>query len=96
MPLLVDPVLSHGIFTDAAQPRLTANDGLALRPWRPNDTAAVQAAFACPDIQRWHVRRLDSVDEADEWINQWAERWNNETSASWAAVDEDDRLRTDA
>ncbi|TCO47596.1 RimJ/RimL family protein N-acetyltransferase [Kribbella antiqua] len=76
---------------DAAQPRLATNDGLVLRPWQGSDAAAVRDAFACPDIQRWHVRRLDSLEEAREWAGQWAYRWDNETAASWAAVDGDDQ-----
>lgn len=90
MPLLVDPVLSQGTLRDIAQPRLVA-DGLMLRPWRRSDAAAVQTAFACAEIQRWHVRRLDTLDEADEWVTQWADRWDGETAASWAVVDGDDQ-----
>ncbi|TCC24089.1 GNAT family N-acetyltransferase [Kribbella sindirgiensis] len=90
MPLLVDPALPQGTLRDIAQPRLVI-DGLVLRPWRRSDAATVRAAFACPDIQRWHVRRVDSLDEADEWITQWADRWASETAASWAAVDGDDQ-----
>ena len=66
-------------------------DGLVLRPWRRSDAATVRATFGCPDSQRWHVRRLDSLDEAGEWITQWADRWDSETAASWAVVDGDDR-----
>jgi RimJ/RimL family protein N-acetyltransferase len=51
----------------------------------------VQEAFGCPEIQRWHVRRLDSLDEAIEWTGQWAGRWEAETAASWAIVDGDDQ-----
>lgn len=91
MPLLVGPVLSQGTLSSAAQPQLTSNDGLVLRPWQPRDAAAVQTAFACPEIQRWHVRRLDTRDEAGDWIGQWADHWDGETAASWAAVDGDDQ-----
>lgn len=51
----------------------------------------VRAAFDCPDIQRWHVRRFDTLEEAGEWAGQWADRWDTETAASWAAVDGDDQ-----
>ncbi|HWD83152.1 MAG TPA: GNAT family N-acetyltransferase [Kribbella sp.] len=87
MPLLVEPALPVGVLRDAAQPHLRA-DGLILRPWQQADAAAVRTAFACPDIQRWHVRRLDDLAEAREWIDQWTGRWNAETAASWAATDE--------
>lgn len=47
-------------------------------------------AFECPDIQRWHVRRMDTHDEARAWIASWAMRWDDETDASWAIVDDRD------
>jgi RimJ/RimL family protein N-acetyltransferase len=87
VPLLVDPTLPEGTLCGATQPRLTTNDGLVLRPWQQEDADAVLTAFACPDIQRWHVRRLDTPDEAAEWVAQWADRWKTETAASWAVVD---------
>ncbi len=46
------------------------------------------AAFQVPDIQRWHMRRLDSDTEAEEWVNAWRRRWEAETDASWAITDE--------
>lgn len=91
MPLLVDPALPQGTLCAATQPRLTTNDGLVLRPWQQDDVAAVLTAFACPEIQRWHVRRLDTPEEAAEWVGQWAGRWETETAASWAVVDGDDQ-----
>ncbi|WP_432883754.1 GNAT family N-acetyltransferase [Kribbella sp. CA-245084] len=91
MPLLVDPALPEGTLRAATQPRLRTNDGLVLRPWQRNDAGAVLTAFACPEIQRWHVRRLDTLEEAAEWVGQWAGRWEAETAASWAVVDGDDQ-----
>ena len=91
MPLLVDPALLEGTLRAATQPRLTTNAGLTLRPWQHGDAGAVLTAFACPEIQRWHVRRLDTLEEAAEWVGQWADRWESETAASWAVVDGDDR-----
>jgi RimJ/RimL family protein N-acetyltransferase len=88
MPLLVGPALAPGSLRKFEQTRLGVDEQLALRPWRADDAAAVRAAFACPDIQRWHVRRIDSDDEARTWIAGWAERWADETDASWAIVDE--------
>ena len=73
-----------------AQPRLAVRDGLLLRPWQGRDADAVRTAFGCPDIQRWHVRRLDTLEEADEWVGQWADHWDAETAASWAVVGGDD------
>jgi RimJ/RimL family protein N-acetyltransferase len=45
------------------------------------------AAYRDPEIQRWHVRRADSVGEAAEWIAAWRAGWAAETEAHWAVVD---------
>jgi RimJ/RimL family protein N-acetyltransferase len=86
VPLLVDPALPAGTLRGITQPRLATNNGLVLRPWRQDDAEAVLTAFACPEIQQWHVRRLDSLEEAVEWVGQWGDRWQTETAASWAIV----------
>ncbi|MFF5219274.1 GNAT family N-acetyltransferase [Micromonospora sp. NPDC000442] len=86
MPLLVDPALPAGSLRTTGQPRLGIDEHMVLRPWCTADAATVRAAFACPDIQRWHVRRMDSDDEARGWIAHWAGRWANESDASWAIV----------
>lgn len=91
MPLLVEPALPQGTLRYAAQPRLETNDGLVLRPWQRSDAATVRNAFACPDIQRWHVRRFDTLEEAGDWAGQWADLWDAEKAATWAAVDADDQ-----
>ncbi|MEV4719256.1 GNAT family N-acetyltransferase [Micromonospora noduli] len=91
MPLLVAPALPAGSLAAQEQPHLPVRPGLALRPWRDDDAPAVRAAFDCPVIQRWHVRRLDSDDEALSWTAQWAGRWRDESAASWAVVAADDR-----
>ncbi|MET8262746.1 GNAT family N-acetyltransferase [Micromonospora arida] len=91
MPLLVVPAMPAGSLAAQEQPHLPVRPGLALRPWRDDDAPAVRAAFDCPQIQRWHVRRIDGDDEARVWTAQWAGRWRDETAASWAIVDADDR-----
>ncbi|MEV4765676.1 GNAT family N-acetyltransferase [Micromonospora chokoriensis] len=91
MPLLVETALPVGSLGAQEQPDLPVRPGLALRPWRVGDATAVRAAFDCPDIQRWHVLRLDDDDEARAWTAQWAGRWRDETAASWAIVGDDDR-----
>lgn len=58
-----------------------------LRPWRLDDAAAVMAAFADPEIQRWHVRRVDSVEEAAEWITARQHGWVAESELSWALAE---------
>lgn len=90
MPYLVEPARPDGSLRDLAQPRLAVDDGLVLRPWRDEDGPALVSAFAVPDIQRWHLRRLDTEDEARAWIAAWADRWAQETDASWAIAGTDD------
>jgi RimJ/RimL family protein N-acetyltransferase len=87
MPLLVGPALAAGVLRQLEQPRLAADGGLELRAWHPGDAPMVHAAYGCPEIQRWHVRRFDTVVEAGEWIGQWQQRWADEDAASWAIVD---------
>lgn len=91
MPLLTGPALPPGTLRDLEQPLLTVDDELRLRPWNSMDAAMVRAAFDCPDIQRWHVRRLDSLEEAGDWTAQWKQRWSDESAASWAVVDGEDQ-----
>ncbi|WP_406457147.1 GNAT family N-acetyltransferase [Streptomyces sp. NBC_00876] len=86
MPYLVPPLIPPGRLASSAQPLLPVADGLLLRPWQHADAPAVVAAFADPAIQRWHVRRADSEDEARDWIGQWRDAWHNETAAHWAVV----------
>jgi RimJ/RimL family protein N-acetyltransferase len=90
VPLLVSPVRPAGALRSLSQPRIDAG-GLVLRPWRASDAGTVRAAFDCPDIQRWHVRRMDTDDEALGWIAAWQPRWDDEQDASWAIADQDDQ-----
>lgn len=73
MPDLVAPVLPQDVLSRLDQPSLPA-DGLLLRPWQPRDADVVIKAFAEADIQRWHMRRIDTDAEAAEWIESWARR----------------------
>jgi len=82
MPSLVGPVLPPGRISDSVQPVLRA-DGLVLRAWEVDDAAAVVAAYADPDIERWHVRSMTS-GEATEWILDAEAAWREERAASWA------------
>lgn len=85
--MLIDPAHFPGSLCERDQPHIDVDGRLALRPWRPGDAAAVRAAFDSPEIQRWHVRRMDSDAEALDWIERWTTRWAAETAASWAVVD---------
>lgn len=44
-------------------------------------------AYQDEAIQRWHVRRADSLTEAREWIAGWQCGWTTETGAHWAVVE---------
>ncbi|MGW0792112.1 GNAT family N-acetyltransferase [Streptomyces sp. NPDC002911] len=86
MPVLVSPHIPPGRLSSSPQPSLPVDEGMLLRPWRPTDAPAVLSAFADPAIQRWHMRRADSEEEAASWIEQWNSAWYTETDAHWAIV----------
>lgn len=88
MPPTVASVLPPGSLSRLTQPNLAVRRGSMLRPWRIEDVDAVVAAFAVPDIQRWHMRSIDNVAEAEEWITSWQRRWDADTDASWAVTDQ--------
>lgn len=87
MPLRVEPIVAAGRMRDAAQPGLSLEQGLLLRPWQPEDAPAVLAAFSDPDIRFWHMRAMETPDDALAWIATWAPRWIAETDAGWAIAD---------
>lgn len=80
------PALPAGTLAALTQPSLDGEGGLRLRPWRAADAATVEAAYADPDIQRWHCRSMTAA-EAGDWIDQWPARWRAETGAGWAVTD---------
>lgn len=93
MPVLVAPAIAAGTLANSSQPRLPIEGGALLRPWRVVDAQAVVDAFQDPEIQRWHVRKADSVEEAREWIEGWQSSWHRESGCHWALVEADgDRL----
>lgn len=86
MPLLVPAALTeHQVFA-SQQPVLTADD-VTLRPWQDDDAAALQAAYQDPEIQRWHVSRLETPDEARTLLARWRGAWDARTGVEWAVVD---------
>lgn len=87
VPRLVDPSMAPGLFSGSEQPELTVWPDVVLRPWRLDDAGAVFDAFADPDIQRWHVRRVDSLEEAADWITVRQQGWAAETDLNWAVAD---------
>jgi ribosomal-protein-alanine N-acetyltransferase len=87
MPYLVPPAVPVGSLAARPQPTLEAGADIQLRPWTPDDAGAVLDAYQDPEIQRWHVRRADSLAETQEWVDAWRGGWAAETEASWAVVD---------
>jgi RimJ/RimL family protein N-acetyltransferase len=66
---------------------LAAGNDVLLRPWSLDDAQVVMDAYQDEAIQRWHVRRADSLAEAREWIAGWQRGWAAETDAIWAVVE---------
>jgi [ribosomal protein S5]-alanine N-acetyltransferase len=87
MPTLIAPVMDSGMFSQAGQPSIAVGSVATLRPWESTDAEAVAHAFADPEIQRWHVRRADSVGEARQWIDEWRAGWADGTELNWALAD---------
>ncbi|WP_067815591.1 GNAT family N-acetyltransferase [Nocardia inohanensis] len=87
MPRSASALVSAETFTKAAQPVIPAGEGLVLRPWLRRDAPEVYAAFQDPAISRWHVRTVDSEDEAEEWVDAWARTWKRGLDANWAVAD---------
>ncbi|MUL84788.1 MULTISPECIES: GNAT family N-acetyltransferase [unclassified Mycolicibacterium] len=87
MPSLIPPAISAGSLCRSPHPSLPVGAIALLRPWRLSDADAVVDAFRDPEIQRWHVRRADSGDEARQWINDWKAGWADEAQLNWALVD---------
>ncbi|MBT2276034.1 GNAT family N-acetyltransferase [Rhodococcus enclensis] len=66
------------------QPSIRVGTSAILRPWTRDDAPAVMEAFRDPSIQRWHIRRADSIDEALGWLTQWRDGWASESECHWA------------
>lgn len=62
-------------------------DELALRPWTGEDVPAIVDAYGEYSIQRWHARSM-TPSEAEIWVQEAHRGWTDETSASWAIVDQ--------
>ncbi len=87
VPRLIAPAMAAGWFAGSGQPEIVVRPAVVLRPWRLGDAAAVLAAFTDPDIQRWHVRRADSLEEAVEWITDRQRGWAAESELNWAVAE---------
>jgi [ribosomal protein S5]-alanine N-acetyltransferase len=88
VPPLIMPAVPVGRMSGNDQPTLDTRASLHLRPWDPADARPLVGAFTDPDIRRWHVNVIDDEDEALQWIESWRQRWQTESDASWAVVDQ--------
>jgi [ribosomal protein S5]-alanine N-acetyltransferase len=87
VPSLIPPAMAAGSLCRSPQPSVLMGTTAVLRPWQLSDAEAVVEAFDDPEIQRWHARRFDSVDEARQWITGWKAGWAEEAELNWALVD---------
>ena len=78
------PAIEAGSIAAQEQPVLAAGVDVEMRPWRAADVPFALEAFTDAGIQRWHLRSMDSVAEAEAWIAGHAVAWQAETSATWA------------
>ena len=90
MPRLVRPAITS--LADSHQPSIRVGGTSSLRPWKLTDAEAVIDAYEDAAIQRWHVRQIGSIAEAQELITGWQDGWNAERACHWAFVDDADDL----
>lgn len=86
MPKTVSPVIPAGRMAAMDQPVIEAGGGLRLRPWHVGDAQIVLTAYTDPAIRRFHLRSLESVEEAAAFIAGAPEAWQREKFANWAVV----------
>ena len=84
VPKLTTPAIAAGYLRGMDQPSIHVGTFAILRPWTRDDAPAVMEAFRDPSIQRWHIRRADSIDEARGWLTQWRDGWASESECHWA------------
>ncbi len=89
MPQLTSPTIASGWLSRSVRPSIAVGQVAVVRPWTLADAPAVKDAFDDPEIQRWHVRAADSVDEVREWITAWQQGWCDESRLNWALADRD-------
>lgn len=77
-------VVPAGRMSGSEQPVLQLFGGAQLRPWCQDDAPALIAAHLDPAIQRWMRAAPLTLDEAQERITRWKDRWRTEERAVWA------------
>ncbi|MFZ3558215.1 GNAT family N-acetyltransferase [Streptomyces sp. BH055] len=84
MPFTTKPVIEPGSLASAPQPTLRSSDGeLILRAPEFKDAPAVHAAFQDPILRHWHIRSMDSLEEAHDWVEGTHTGWREEKAAQW-------------
>lgn len=69
---------------NSVQPTITIDAELTARPWATTDAHVLIDAFNDPAIQQWHGLRLDSIGEAEAWVENARSQWHHEKSSNWA------------
>ena len=82
-------VVAAGTLSARDQPTIAVGAERQLRPWADDDRDHVLQAFADPDIERWHLRRLPDTADAEAWIDARHDDWQQERGASWAVTNPD-------
>ncbi|MFI0242747.1 GNAT family N-acetyltransferase [Streptomyces sp. NPDC016845] len=84
MPIEIAPTIEPGTLASTSQPVLRTRDGeLLLRRPRSADAPSIYAAFQDPALRYWHVRSMETLDEARAWVEGTHESWRRETAAQW-------------
>ncbi|MEV3859938.1 GNAT family N-acetyltransferase [Streptomyces sp. NPDC050095] len=91
MPIETSPTITPGTLAATPQPTLHTADGeLLLRPFEPGDARTVHEAFQDPTLRYWHVRSMESPQEALDWIEGTHAEWREEKAAQWFVTRADD------
>jgi len=88
MPRTFAAAVPAGRLASSTQPTLKTSRGYIVRPFHAGDAPDVLRAFTDPDIVRWNRRAMTDLDQARAWIDAWLAKWQDETGAGWAVVDE--------
>ncbi|MFJ9088497.1 GNAT family N-acetyltransferase [Streptomyces sp. NPDC102384] len=84
MPIDIPHIIKPGTLASGPQPTLHSADGeLVLRTPEFTDAPAIHDAFQDPALRYWHIRGMESVDEARDWVTSTHEGWREETAAQW-------------
>lgn len=84
MPFDTKHVIEPGTLASGPQPTLHSSDGeLVLRTPEFTDAPAIHDAFQDSALRYWHIRSMESVDEARDWVAGTHTSWREETAAQW-------------